>query len=182
MDTINYFLALEKRPGDSQFIDVSKLDISNGYNPQSLDALDSFTMHFTKEELKNAIKEDNLVEESYLAGRLIIIDSIKKHHYEVIDKDILGDFQIDNFLKERINNKELMNNIIYKYKIMLNDEERFLALKKAQENQDINDMCNIILSTNYLIQRNFILYLLNLLVKERKQNKEKQELIRDKAA
>ena len=175
----NYFLALEKRPGDTKFIDIQRLSISSGFDPKTLNLIDSFTMNFTIEELKKAILDDNLVENDYLKGRLVIQDNFKKHTLEVIDKNLIKDFNLYNYLKERINNKELINNIIYKLKNIINDEEIITNLKQAQEDQDIVSMVNIITSIDYFAQRKFIVYLLHIYLKEQDKN---QERIRDKAA
>ena len=129
MKQTTYFLSLEKRPGDTKFIDISKLSISHGFYPTTLQEIDSFTMNFTILELKNALKEDNLIEEDYINGKLIIQDNDKSH---------------------------------------------------SKNNQDIYMLVNIILNIDYYIQREYILYLMHLVLKER--NNKNQERVRDKAA
>ena len=46
-----HFLALMDRPGDYVLIDISKLDIAGGYQPNTLVELDTFTMSFSKDEI-----------------------------------------------------------------------------------------------------------------------------------
>ncbi len=180
MKQTTYFLSLEKRPGDTKFIDISKLSISHGFYPTTLQEIDSFTMNFTILELKNALKEDNLIEEDYINGKLIIQDNDKSHSLEVIDKDLYNDFNLYNYFKERINNKELINNVIYKLITLVKDDNIIYNIKLAKNNQDIYMLVNIILNIDYYIQREYILYLMHLVLKER--NNKNQERVRDKAA
>ena len=179
---MDYFLALVRRPGDSKFIDISKLSIAQGYNPKSLAELDSFTMHFTQEELRNAIREDNVVEESFLNGNFVIQDREKQHHFEVIDKDFLGDFQLITYFKEHLNNKGIMNNISYKLSTLGTDSNIMAEFKKAKDLQDTHLIANIITNIDYLTQRVFIVYLLHLYQKEQLVKDKKKERTRDKAA
>ena len=72
-----HFLALMLRPGDCVLIDISKLDIANGYNPNTLAEIDTFTMCFSKSELLDSIKRANIADERYLNGTMVIQDNQK---------------------------------------------------------------------------------------------------------
>ena len=102
-----HFLSLMARIGDYVFIDISKLDIANGYYPSSLADIDSFTMHFSVDEIMNSIKRANLASNKYLNGTLVIEDNQKHNPIIVIDKDFYNNFRIDLFLSEKMNKKRI---------------------------------------------------------------------------
>lgn len=84
-----HFLALMDRPGDYVFIDISKLDISNGYQPETLMELDTFTMSFTKDEIIAAVKRANIADQKFINGSLVIQDNQKHKPIQVIDRDFM---------------------------------------------------------------------------------------------
>lgn len=184
MDTEQkFFLAVLKRPGDYKFIDVSKLKISNGYNPNSLAEIDSFTMDFSIEEIMKSIKEANIVGTDYLEGKLVIQDNQKHKPLKVIDKEYVSDFRIDKFLKERISNKSLMNNIAYKLNTLVEDKNLVETFKEGIKTNNLMMALNAIFQINYPVQRKFMIYLIDIYHKEQERKEDKKkELIRDKAA
>lgn len=177
-----YFLALQRMPGDYKFIDISKLNISRGFNSCLLEEIDSFTMCFSIEEIMSSIIEANIVEPAYQAGTLVIQDNQKHSPLKVIDKTYLSDFNIELFLKKHLNNKSLMNNIAYKLSAIIMDEEISANFKNAILSGNVQLAINIIFQIEYNVQRKFMIYLIDLYHKELEKKKPSQELIRDKAA
>ena len=176
-----HFLALMKLPGDYVLIDISKLDISNGYNPNTLAELDTFTMYFSKSELLDAIKRSNIVDERYLNGTMVIQDNQKHNPIDVIDREFYDNFRIDLFLKNKMLDKNASNTIINKFASITKDEVITKSFKNAIRMNNIDEVCNIFFELPYLIQRKLIVYFIKWHNKEKEIEKEK-ELIRDKAA
>ena len=176
-----HFLALMDRPGDCVLIDVSKLDIANGYNPNTLAELDAFTMYFSKPELLDAIKRANMANQRYLNGTMVIQDNQKHNPIEVIDRDFYDNFRIDLFLKDKMFDKNASNMIINKFSAIVKDATLTENFKKAMRMNDLDEACNILFELPYLIQRKLIVYLIEWHNKEKKLERD-QELIRDKAA
>lgn len=176
-----HFLALMSRPGDCVFIDISKLDIANGYNPTSLIELDTFTMCFSTSELLESIKRSNIADERYLNGKMVIQDNQKHNPIEVIDRDFYDNFRIDLFLKDKMLDKNASNTIINKVAAIVKNDELAQAFKVSMRNNDLDEVCNIIFELPYLVQRKIIVFLIKW-CNEEKELERNQELIRDKAA
>lgn len=172
-----HFLALMKRPGDYLFIDISQLDIANGYKPRTLMEIDGFTMYFTKEEIMASIKRANIADAYYVHGKLVIQDNQKHNPLEVVDKDLFINFRVDSYLESKVNDKEIFNKIINKFMGITKDNNLVKLFKTSLENSDLNTVIEILDSMNYLIQRKFVIYLLDLRNKERELEK---QLVRDK--
>ena len=182
----NYFLALMLRPGDYKLIDLSKLDLINNYSLPGLVGIDYFTMNFTEEEIIDSIKRANIVDEKYLHGNLVILQKGKRKPMQVLCKNFINGFNISFFFESFINNKSLINNVIYKLSTLTDDKIVIENLKLCYKVKDINTMLNIILKLDYTIQRKFMIYLIDLNNKElnKLQNEHEKtlELIDDKAA
>lgn len=176
-----HFLALMDRPGDYLLIDISKLDIANGYQPNNLAELDTFTMYFDASEILDAIKRANIADERYINGTLVIQDNQKHKPLPVIDRDFYDNFRIDLFLKEHLDDKNVLNMIINKFGSYVKDEEVLAKFKSAMRSGNIVQASEVVFSVPYLEMRKFIVYLVELRNKEKEKIKE-QELIRDKAA
>lgn len=173
-----HFLALMKRPGDYLFIDISKLDIARFYEPHNLMEIDGFTMYFTSEEIIESIRRANIADEKYLKGKLVIQDNQKHNPLEVVDKKLFVDFRIDIFLESKVNDKEIFNKIINKLMGITKDNGLVKNFKYSLENGDLNTAIDLLDSINYLDQRKFIIYMLELRNKEKELE---QQLVRDKA-
>lgn len=176
-----HFLSLMARIGDYIFIDISKLDIANGYNPYNLADIDSFTMHFSKEEILSSIKRANLVSDKYLNGKLIIADNQKHNPIDVIDKEFYNNFRIDLFLSKQQENKVSLNNILNKFRAICKDKAIEDSFILAIKNNNMDLAVDILFNLPYLTLRKFIVYLIELQNKEIK-IKTQKERIRDKAA
>lgn len=176
-----HFLSLMARIGDYTFIDISKLDIANGYNPYSLADIDSFTMHFSKEEIIASIKRANLVSDKYLNGTLVIADNQKHNPVEVIDKEFYNTFRIDLYLMEIMQNKVKSNNIINKFGSICKDKIICDSFTLAIKSSNLDLAIDILFNLPYLSMRKFMIYLITYRNNELKKIKI-QERIRDKAA
>ena len=98
MNNVNYYLALEKRVGDYNIIDINKLDICDRYYLNDIVSIDSFTCKYSEEEIKDSIERGNLVNKDYLNGIFKIV-SDKHHRLPVLTKEkynIIRDFQNDS--------------------------------------------------------------------------------------
>ena len=180
IDEQKHFLALMNLPGDYVLIDISKLDIANGFEPHTLMELDIFTMYFSAAEIIAAIKRANMASERYLNGSLVIQDNQKHNPIEVIDREYYDNFRIDLFLKEKLEDKNATNTIINKFAAIIRNVDLQQAFKTSLKNSDLDEVCDILFNLPYLQQRKFIVYLINWRNKDRELNI--QELIRDKAA
>lgn len=109
MNSVKYFLVLEKRLGDYNYIDINKLDICNETVTNDLTSIDSFTNRFTEEELRNSISRSNMARPEYLDGNLKVV-SDAKHNLRVLTKTVFdevmqivtGKLIIDRDLKNRL--------------------------------------------------------------------------------
>ena len=151
MEKINYFLALEKRIGDYNIIDINKLDIcDNNYMPD-IASIDMFTSKYTIDEIRESIKRANMVKYDYLVGDFKIV-SDKKHRLPILTKDkyeIIRDFQNNDMeiskdfknklygsykkiIEKNFKDSEFKNNMLDKFNTVLkegNKEEIFKLLE-----------------------------------------------------
>ena len=113
MEKIEYYLVLEKRPGDYNLVDINKLDICNFYVANTISAIDNFTLNFSEDEIKESIKRSNMVQLDYLEGQLKIV-SDAKHNLKIITKDIFA--KVLEFQNDKEFNRDLKNKIFGSYK------------------------------------------------------------------
>lgn len=175
-----HFLALLRRPGDYVFIDTSKLDICGKYL-MFLQDIDAFTMGFSKEEIISSIRRANIADESYLNGKLVIQDNQKHNPLTVIDKEFYDSFNIFEYLKSKVNDKNKLNTIINKFNAIVKDERINKDFKDYLKSGNIDIALNVLFNLPYLTIRKFMVYLLDERMKEKELELE-VELIRDKAA
>lgn len=176
-----HFLALMSRPGDYIFLDIKKLDIYNGCNINELSGIDTFTMSYTINEIMESIIRANIVNDKYINGTLVIQDNQKHKPLIVIDKNYYNGFQIDVFLKNKLNDKVKLNTIINKFASLTNDVELSKKYQEYLKNGFINEALNLLFQLPYLVIRKYMIYLIDLRNKELEEEN-KKELIRDKAA
>lgn len=176
-----HFLALMALPGDFALIDISKLDIANGYYPLTLAHLDTFTMTFSKNEIMESIKRSNIVDKKYMNGTLVIQDNQKHNPLTVIDKEFYDNFNIFEYLKSKVNDKNKLNTIINKFNAIVKDERINKDFKDYLKSGNMDIALNVLFNLPYLTIRKFMVYLLDERMKEKELELE-VELIRDKAA
>ena len=108
MDSVKYFLVLEKRLGDYNIIDINKLNICNNYITNDIASIDCFTCMYSEEEIKSSISRSNIAHEEYINGKLKIVSDMK-HNLKALTKDIFNnimEFQIsDNEIDRASKNK-----------------------------------------------------------------------------
>lgn len=159
-ETQKHFLSLMSQVGDYVFIDISKLDISQGYSPYYLSDIDSFTKHFSKEEILSSIKRANLVSEKYLNGKLVIQDNQKHNPMEVLDKEFYNNFRIDLYLEEMSRDKVKLNNLVNKFRAVTKDSNLAAIFADALKRKDIDEAVDILFNLDYLVLRKYMLYLI----------------------
>ena len=142
-----HFLSLMARIGDYIFIDISKLDIANGYNPYNLADIDSFTMHFSKEELLSSIKRANLVSDKYLNGK---IEKFDNNDIEIIFSTDFGN------LNRNVNKVEMCVQLSKKAlnENLINSEQYYDRIQHIVDYTEEND---IVVNSNDLVILNNIL-------------------------
>lgn len=155
MDKSIYYLVVEARPKEFMPIDINILLKSN-MNFSSIEIIDSFTKEYTYEELMNMIIQNNLLPDSFLNGKLYVIND-KKFRFKVLTKD--DNLLLDDFFINNIEDKLMMNkfyNIFLKY---VKDEEIISAMKRAVSEKSINDILNVLCKVDYLSLRNIYVYI-----------------------
>lgn len=85
MNTIKYYLALERRLGDHALIDINKLDITSSQVSSDLASIDLFTSKYSEDEIRESIKRSNMAS-NYIDGNLKII-SDARHNLRVLTKN-----------------------------------------------------------------------------------------------
>ena len=155
MDKNIYYLVVEARPKEFMRIDIYILLKSN-MNFSSIEIIDSFTKEYTYGELMNMIIQNNLLPNSFLNGKLYVIND-KKFRFKVLTKDdnlILDDFFINN-----IEDKLMMNkfyNIFLKY---VKDEDIINMMKSALITKNISQILDVLCKLNYLELRMIYVYI-----------------------
>ena len=76
MDKNIYYLVVEARPKEFMPIDINILLKSN-MNFSNIEIIDSFTKEYTYDELMNMIIQNNLLPNSFLNGKLYVINDKK---------------------------------------------------------------------------------------------------------
>ncbi len=151
---MNYFLVLEKRPKDFMPININIIARDNSHIYSSLQNIDEFTRKYTSDEIKDMIKENNLVTDDYLEGNLCVINE-NKYRYKLFTKDV--NMSMDTFLLDNIKNKQIMNKFVNIYLKYTNDNIN--ELKEAIKNGHINIILQILFNLDYETIRNIYFYL-----------------------
>ena len=155
MDKSIYYLVVEARPKEFMPIDINILLKSN-MNFSSIEIIDSFTKEYTYDELMNMIIQNNLLPNSFLNGKLYVIND-KKFRFKVLTKD--DNLLLDDFFINNIEDKLMMNkfyNIFLKY---VKDEDIINMMKRAISEKSINDILNVLCKIDYLSLRNIYVYI-----------------------
>ena len=155
MDKSIYYLVVEARPKEFMPIDINILLKSN-MNFSSIEIIDSFTKEYTYEELMNMIIKNNLLPDSFLNGKLYVIND-KKFRFKVLTKD--DNLLLDDFFINNIDDKLLMNkfyNIFLKY---VKDEEVINMMKSTMALKDVQKLLDILCKVSYLNLRMIYVYI-----------------------
>ena len=155
MDKSIYYLVVEARPKEFMPIDINILLKSN-MNFSSIEIIDSFTKEYTYEELMNMIIQNNLLPDSFLNGKLYVIND-KKFRFKVLTKD--DNLLLDDFFINNIDDKLLMNkfyNIFLKY---VKDEEVINMMKSTMALKDVQKLLDILCKVSYLDLRMIYVYI-----------------------
>lgn len=155
MDKSIYYLVVEARPKEFMPIDINILLKSN-MNFSSIEIIDSFTKEYTYEELMNMIIQNNLLPDSFLNGKLYVIND-KRFRFKVLTKD--DNLLLDDFLINNIEDRLMMNkfyNIFLKY---VKDEELINMMKSAMSLKDIQKILDVLCKLNYLDLRMIYVYI-----------------------
>jgi hypothetical protein len=164
-NNVSYYLILEKRPGDYNVIDISKLDICREEVSNDLTYIDFFTCRFTEDEIKSSIARSNIVREDYLDGSLKVISN-DNHKLRALTKDIYQ-IIINRVSKGSDINRDLKNRLFsyYKKTIMYNlddnyTDEKIESFKDALRDNDFDNIFNVINNLPYLRSREmyFLIY------------------------
>ena len=155
MDKSIYYLVVEARPKEFMPIDINILLKSN-MNFSSIEIIVSFTKEYTYDELMNMIIQNNLLPNSFLNGKMYVIND-KKFRFKVLTKD--DNLLLDDFFINNIEDKLMMNkfyNIFLKY---VKDEDIINMMKRAISGKSINDILNVLCKVDYLSLRNIYVYI-----------------------
>ncbi len=171
MDKSIYYLVVEARPKEFMPIDINILLKSN-MNFSSIEIIDSFTKEYTYEELMNMIIQNNLLPDSFLNGKLYVIND-KKFRFKVLTKD--DNLLLDDFFINNIEDKLMMNkfyNIFLKY---VKDEEVINMMKSTMALKDVQKLLDILCKVSYLDLRMIYVYIEKIM----KEKEEKRVLKND---
>lgn len=155
MDKSVYYLVVEARPKEFMPIDINILLKSN-INFSNIETIDSFTKEYTYEQLMNMIIHNNLLPDSFLNGKLYVIND-KKFRFKVLTKD--DNLLLDDFFINNIEDRLMMNkfyNIFLKY---VKDEELINMMKSAMSLKDIQKILDALCKLNYLDLRMIYVYI-----------------------
>ncbi len=156
-----YYLILEKvnRPGDYSYINISDLPDGKNYNSSDINSIDSYTFLYSKEELIDIIKKENIVTIDYiLEGELKIIKNNGKMRLPVTYKEMFESFNLVEFITMNIKNKNLMNTLYNKY-AKLNNQNN-IEFKKLLEEEKISELVNYINNLEYVKRRMLYFYII----------------------
>ena len=151
---MEYHLVFEYLPGDFMPVDIATLLYTKDEKYNTLEKIDEFTKQHTIEEIKEMVKDLNLVPDIYLNGDLKIINN-RKYRYRVISKD--DNLSLDIFFAKNISNKRLMNKFLNIY-LKYNKEKD--SMQKALNEENVYEVLNIIFSMPYEIVRNIYTYVI----------------------
>ena len=146
-----YNLAIVTKPKNYFPINLQDLKISNNFNTNKLDELDNFTLKYTEKEIKEAIKEANLLDvQDNMPLKVIYYEKNEIRTMPALTKDIT--FDMWKVIKDNFLDKNFKNQIFN----FLNNK---VAVNNLKEAQTLRDYINIITALPYDIQRKLYFYL-----------------------
>ena len=165
MDSVKYFLVLEKRAGDYNIIDINKLDICDFFVSNDITSIDCFTCMYTESEIKESVARGNITHSSYFDGVLKIVSDVK-HNLRPLTKDnflIIKEFQTSDVQFDR----ELKNKLFGMYKKVVEsafEDKGFIEgllerFKECLKGNDKNQIFAFLQELPYAKSRNIYLKL-----------------------
>lgn len=149
-----YYLAVETKPNNYFPIDLLDLKISPSYPIIKLEELDNFTLKYTIKEIRDAIKEANLLNINDDMP-LVIIYKEKEMVRKALPLTKDNNYDMYSKLKEKFSDKSYMN-MIYNF---LNKKVASDNLIKLKNSSTLEEFLNILANIPYLTQRKLYLYL-----------------------
>lgn len=153
MDNKSY-LAVETKPNNYFPIDLLDLKITPGYTIIGLDELDNFTLKYTIKEIRESIKEANLLEINNDMP-LVVIYNEKNSVRKAMPLTKDNNYDMYSKLRDKFSDKSYLNNI-YNF---LNNKIDSVELSKLKNSSNIEEFLTILASLPYLTQRKLYLYL-----------------------
>ncbi len=148
-----YYIAVEIKPNNYFPINLKELSIAKGFNSYDIEELDSFTLNYTEEEIKNAIIEDNLLTiDNSMSLVVIYYEKNVIRKTDVLTKDKLYD--LNKYIKDNFNNKVFINKI---YNFLNNKVSEDLDILKNPLN--IEEYMRVIDKLSYVVRRKLYFYL-----------------------
>lgn len=134
-DTHNYSLALRVPKKNPMTIEINKVDPSfEGSDINKIEVIDTFTSHYTKEEIVELIKKSNTITDEYLPGKLIVIDNKTGWRYKPLVNEGFNNSDMLKYLSVQLNdkNKDVLNQVYNKAKVAMDryGEETLFDLKE----------------------------------------------------
>lgn len=149
-----YYLAVETKPNNYFPIDLLDLKIAPSYPIIKLEELDNFTLKYTIKEIRDAIKEANLLNINDDMP-LVIIYKEKEMVRKALPLTKDNNYDMYSKLKEKFSDKSYMN-MIYNF---LNKKVASDNLTKLKNSSTLEEFLNILANIPYLTQRKLYLYL-----------------------
>lgn len=187
MESVKYFLVLEKRLGDYNIIDINKLDIFKSYVTNEIASIDYFTSMFSVEEIKASIMRSNITHSDYINGTLKVI-SDKKHNLKALTKDIFGiirEFQTSNEELDR----DFKNKVFGVYKKVIEstfEDKSFIQgmldrFKLSLKDGNKNEIFSILEELPYAKSRIIYFNIYDEIIRKKEENLRKLEKLDDAA-
>ena len=147
-----YYLAICPKPNNYFPINLLDLKISKGYTTMVLEELDNFTLKYTLEEIKEAIREANVLEVDKETKVVIIYyEKDEVRSIPVLTKDI--NFDMWQNIKDNFNDKNYRNKI---YNFLKNKTD---LVKELKDMDKIEEYILLIRKLPYILQRKLYFYL-----------------------
>ena len=147
-----YLLAIIPKPKNYFPLNLPDLKLTKE-NPQTLEELDNFTLKYTEEEIREAIKEANLLEVNDDMPLVVIYyEKNDIRTIPIMSKDL--SFDMWKYLKNNYENKNFQNKI---YNFLNNKTS--IDVAKLKQTNNVSEFLKIITDLPYIIQRKLYFYL-----------------------
>lgn len=174
------YLAIEERPNSYVPIDLTLLDITSNIdfenNLMTLEFIDSITMLFTEEEIRESIIRSNTVKQEYCSSPLTIIYKAKP--LNIITKDNIANLNLINIINNCFKDKQEANKLLNKLNVVckkyydIDTVNSILnSIKQAIINGNVDSVISIFnRNIPYIGQREIVFYYY-----ENKENKKEHD-------